>query len=175
MRIAIGQVVGAHGIRGEVRVVPLTDFPERFAALKRVYLEPGGEGEVRVLAARPQKQQWLLQLEGVSDRSAAEKLRGVRLTVPEGELWPLPEGHVYVHQVVGLRAETEAGTAIGVVREVLRLPANDVYVVEQEPPGRLLYVPATREVVRAILPAEGRMVIHPLPGLLEEGDDDAAD
>jgi len=108
----------------------------------------------------------LLKLGGCDDRNAAEGLRGLLVQVPVDDAVPLEEGEYYHFQIVGLRVETDAGELLGRVVEVLETGANDVYVV-RGPRGEVL-LPAVESVVDVLDPAAGRMVVHLLPGMLEE-------
>jgi 16S rRNA processing protein RimM len=161
--ITVAKIVSAHGVRGELRAYPETDFPERLRPGRAVYIAgvPAPRWS-RIRSARPGKPPLLLvRLDGVDGRDAAEALRGGELQVAAADLPPLPEGSYYLHQIVGLRVLTEEGRELGVVTDVEQPGGNDVYVV-----GPYL-IPAVREVVREIDLAGGRMVIRPLPGLLE--------
>ncbi len=167
----VGQVTAPHGHRGEVRVYPLCDRPERLAQLREVSLHWPREGRrqpARVESARPHRGMAVVKLQGVDDMNGAEALRGAYLEVAREEVPPLPPGRYYVFQIVGLAVYTTDGQHLGTVVDVLDLPANDVYVVRPEGRGaRDLLVPALRQVVREIDVAGGRMVIEPLPGLLD--------
>jgi len=109
---------------------------------------------VRVQRARPHKNLWLLKLRDVNTPEEAEALRGAQAMVPAEKAEPLPEGHFYLHDVIGLRAVTADGEELGTVTDVLRSPANDVYVV-----GSLL-IPAVKAIIDRIDPAAGLLVIH---------------
>ncbi|MDI6870331.1 MAG: ribosome maturation factor RimM [Bacillota bacterium] len=169
--VAIGEIVAPHGLRGEVRVLPLTDFPERFETTGRVLLgPPGGEpagAPVAVERARRQGRLVLLKLAGVDSVEAAESLRGRLLFVPRQEVVPLPEGRFYVFDLVGLLVVTEDGAPLGKLVAVLDNPANDLFVVRPPGGGRDILLPALKSVVREIDLAGGRMVVSPLPGMLE--------
>jgi 16S rRNA processing protein RimM len=163
--LIIGRITRPHGVRGEVKVQPETDFPERFAALRRVLLQRGADDvrEAVVESVRRQGETVLLKVAGVDDPGAARALQGVAVAVPWEERVPLPEGQFYVAEVVGLRVRTEAGEVLGTVAEVLRTPAHDVYRVEGES-GEVL-VPATREVVRVVDLGRGEVVVALPEGL----------
>lgn len=171
--IAIGRVVSAFGRRGEVKVLPLTDFPERFSVTARVYVggeaaaTPYGEGLAAfgVERSRPHKGAVLLKLSGVDSIGEAEKLRGKLLWVPEEEAWPLPKGHYWVHDVIGLRVFSTDGHPVGRVEEVIRTPANDVYVVRNG--GRETLIPAVKEAVQRIDLEEGVMTVSSSAGMVE--------
>ncbi|MDR7417263.1 MAG: ribosome maturation factor RimM [Armatimonadota bacterium] len=163
--LRIGTITRPHGLRGEVRVLPDTDFPDRFQALRRV-LVAGPEGEVpyEVESVRPHGRFFLVKLRGVEDREAAEALRGRELRIPGEEATPLPEGTYYVADILGLEVRTEDGEVLGWVREVLRTGANDVYVVAG---NREILLPAIEEVVREVNLEARCMVVRLLPGLVD--------
>jgi 16S rRNA processing protein RimM len=108
----------------------------------------------------------LLKLAGCDDRDAAEALRGMLVQVPIEHAVQLEEGEYYQHQVVGLEVETVDGEPLGRLVEVLETGANDVYIV-LGPRGEIL-IPALSAVVQRIDLDDGRMIVHPLPGLLPE-------
>lgn len=168
--LVVGRVVAPFGTKGAVRVRPETDFPERFHDLREVCLElsDGREETRRVQGARITPRGILLSLEGCLDRDQAAALRGAWVKVRESDAVPLGEGEYYVHQIIGLRVVTEEGRDLGQVTEVIRTPANDVYVT----PAAM--VPAVRQVVRRVDLAAGRMVVSlplPLEGEGGEGED----
>lgn len=166
--VTIGVVTAAHGVRGEVRVRPLTDFPDRFLSTERVFLRREEERTPhRVRGARPHgKGEFLLALEGVDDRNAAEGLRRAEVQVPVEEAVPLPPGTYYVFQLVGLDVDTVKGERLGTLRDVMQTGANDVYVVRDDA-GKEVLIPALKEVVVEIDLDGRRIVVDPLPGLLE--------
>lgn len=163
--IAVGRIVAPHGIRGEVRVQPWTDVPDRFRPGMRVYVHPG-PGWTEVESARPFRGGLVLvRLRGVGDRAAAEALRGARLLIRREDRAPLPEGAHYTLDLLGWPVTTPDGVQVGRLRDVLRMPAHDLFEVELSTGGRAL-VPAVRALVR-IDEAERRLVVEPVPGLLE--------
>lgn len=162
--VAIGQVVGPWGVRGEVKVNLHTDFPERFKTTAVVYLGPEAR-PVRVLGSRLHKGQVLLRLEGYTTREAAEALRNLWVQVPRDQVMPLAEGEHYVFDMIGLQVHTTDGRLLGAVTEVLFTDANEVLVVQGEA-GEVL-IPYLSAVVAAEDMAAREIVIHPLPGLLD--------
>jgi 16S rRNA processing protein RimM len=163
--LIIGRVERPHGVRGEVRVAPYTDDPERFTWLKTVYVGEKAMRPVAVEAARFHQGIVLLKLAGYDDRDAAETLRQEWLHVPEEEGIPLEEGEFYLYHLIGLHVYTDEGEQLGELTEVLETKANLVYVVNG-PRGEIL-LPETEEVVQEIDLDAGRMTVHLLPGLLE--------
>jgi 16S rRNA processing protein RimM len=163
--LAVGIVVKAFGIRGEVVVQPLTDLPDRFRKLRTVRLgrSPGETRKMKVAGAVVEKRGVRLRLAEIADRSAAEAIIGEYLFVEPSQRIPLPKGRYYVHEVIGLTVVTETGEEAGRVTDVLKLAAHDVYVVEHH--GREYMIPGVKEFVLAIEPDEGRMRVHLIDGM----------
>lgn len=163
--LAIGKVVRAHGLRGEISVSILTEFPDRFDTTEWVYL--GDEFEAtpyRLEHYRWHQKNILLTLAGVTDRSQAEKLRGQLVQVPLEEAVPLPDGAYYFYQLVGLTVVTTSGDELGTVVDILETGANDVYVVAKA--GREILLPAIDQVVQTIDPEAGVMIVQLIDGLI---------
>lgn len=167
--LAVGQVVGVHGLRGELKVEILTDDPHRFRRLRRVFVGREDEEPVprRLQGYRLHQGRALLKLEGCDDRAAAEALRGMLIQVPFKEALPLQEGEYYEHQIVGLSVWTTAGEHLGSVAEILYTGANDVYVVHSTAPDRReILLPAIVQVVRQVDLDAGRLIVELPDGLL---------
>lgn len=159
-RLIIGRITRPHGVHGEVKVRPETDFPERFARLRRVLLLDERTAAARaagVEGVRRQGEIVLLKLAGVDDVEAARALQGWAVAVPWAERVPLPADSYYLAEVVGLRVRTSSGETLGTVTEVLRTAAHDVYRVSGE--AGEVFIPATREVVRTVDLQRGEMVV----------------
>ena len=155
-RIVIGRVGAAHGIRGELRVIPLTDFPERFAALREVMV---GDELLHIESVKPQGKNFLMRFREYTVREDAQKLTGRLLTVARAEAAPLDEGEYYVFDIVGLTVYDEEDNELGTVENVLRTGSNDVYAVRSED-GREILIPALRKAVRTIDVPNGRMTVR---------------
>jgi len=183
-RIAIGQIVAPRGIKGEVRVLPLTDFPDRFKTLRRAFLGAPWNSAVEVEGARFHQGMALVKIRGIDTRDEAEKLRDVYLEIEEADLVPLGKDEYYLFQIVGLRVFTEEGRALGEVVDVLRTGPNDVYVVREsqpadpgETPGaghrpgtpgaREYLIPAVKEFITGVDLQGKKLVVRPIPGLLD--------
>jgi 16S rRNA processing protein RimM len=163
--LAVAHVVGVHGIRGDLRCVLLTDFPDRFKRGLRIFL--GDEHSPHeVERARLERNRVVLKLNGVDSRTDAEALRGATIFVAEGDAVRLPRGSYFWHQIIGLRVRTAGGKVLGTVAEIIETGSNDVYVVRRSPPdsGELL-LPAIKDVVRKIDLARGEITVELLEGL----------
>jgi 16S rRNA processing protein RimM len=163
--LAIGRIVRAHGLQGEVSIAVLTDFPERFETTEWVFL--GNEFEAtayRVESYRWHKKNILLTLAGVSDRTQAEKLRGQFVQVPLEEAVPLPEGTYYLYQLIGLEVTSTTGEFLGVITDIIETGANDVYIVEKD--GQKILLPAIPDVVKTVDTLKGVMIVQVIDGLI---------
>jgi 16S rRNA processing protein RimM len=165
-RVTIGQISRVRGVRGEMVVIPLTDDPQRFLDLDRVTVTKEGDiGEFVVEGAREFKGKVLLRLKQVDGPEQAQKLVGGFIEIQPEQVVKLPEGRYFVFDIIGLEVVTTEGRRIGKIKEVLSLPANDVYVVDGE--ERQYDIPAIKEIVKKIDLQKGRMIIQPSEGLLE--------
>jgi len=162
--VVIGEIVSPFGRRGEVKVRPETDSPERFDELEEVCVGRGKAGGrvFEIEAVRHHKRAVLIKFAGIDDISAAETLRGSEVRIRESEVAPLEEDEYYVHDIIGLDVVTTEGESLGKVREIVRSPANDVYVTERA------MIPAVKEFVVSIDLREKKMVVRPIEGMVRE-------
>lgn len=166
----IGIIVKPQGIKGEMRVLPTTDDPTRFALLigHEISIKTGVKTTTHKLtAARQQKGIVIIKLESITDRNAAERLVKSTILIPPEKALPLSSDEYYIRDLIGLKAETEAGEYLGKIASVLSTNANDVYVIEEES-GESFMVPAIKDVVIKVLIQEGKIIIRLLEGLKEE-------
>ena len=158
--MVVGVVTGAWGVRGAVKVDPLTYTDRRFEPGSVVYL---AGAPTRVLDSRRSKRTIILALDGVVDRNVAESLRGTELTIAPDQLEALPEGSYYHFDIVGMDVYTEEGERLGAVKEIIVTGGNDVYVVGGAP--RDILIPALRDVVLDIAKERNRMTVRLPEGL----------
>ncbi|MCG8401972.1 MAG: ribosome maturation factor RimM [Firmicutes bacterium] len=163
--IDIGKIVNTRGHRGEVRVLPLTDFPERFLGMKSVLLEIEGRVEARAVEKTYKHGKFvIIKFAGIDDMDAAQSLKNTFLKITREELTSLPEDSYYIFDILGLEVYTTGDRHLGRVKDVIQTGANDVYVVEGASPRPLL-IPALRRVVLDINIKEGKMVVELPEGL----------
>lgn len=159
--LAIGRVVGAHGIQGEVKLEIYSDAPERLLDLRRVYfnddLTPRRLSGVRLHGGRNQA---LLRFPDVTTRDAAEALRGTIVRIAGSQAKPLEDGEFYHYQLLGLSVYNEAGQQLGTLADIIEAGEVDVYVV-RDAQGHEQLFPALNDVVLEIDPQAGRMVVRP--------------
>ena len=172
--VMIGRIVRPHGVRGEVVVESLSDFPDRFAGLTRVVLlapDEAGDSpprEVTVRGVKSHRSGAILRFAGTETIEEADAMRGMLIGVPREEAVPLQPGEFYAFQLIGLAVVTTGGERLGTLREVLHYPAHDVYEVWDEARGREVLLPAAANVVRDVDLERGVMVVELLEGLVDD-------
>ncbi len=164
--VVIGEIVKPHGIKGELRVYPLTHDPSRFKKLSQVTLMKGGQSRLfSVIGARVQSGMVYLSLDGISSIEDVEKYRGWEIHIDPSEVQPLPEGEWYHFELEGM-AVYEGETHLGTLTSVLETGANDVYLVNGKK-GEIC-IPALKSVVKKVDVPNKRMEVVLPPGLLED-------
>ncbi|MBR2406265.1 MAG: 16S rRNA processing protein RimM [Clostridia bacterium] len=160
-----GEIVGTHGVRGEVRVYPECDSPEVLAGLKKLYFDNGARA-VRI-KARAHKNMALIKLEGVDTVEAAAALRGQMLYLDRHDL-KLPRGTYFIADLIGLSVvDDDNGTVYGECTDVSQTGSNDVYHL-RTPEGREVLIPAIPEVIRKVDVDGGVIRIFPMLGLFDD-------
>ena len=164
--VLVGTITGAHGIRGEVKLKSFTADPQAIAAYSPLATAAGQRVEITGL--RPQKDDLIAVLKGVTDRNAAEALKGTDLFVPRAALPEPEEGEVYVHDLIGLPVLLADGSRLGAITGVENYGAGDLIDVKVEGRGDTVLIPFTKGYV---LEADGDKLVVDLPeGFLEEGE-----
>jgi len=159
--IAVGRVLAPWGVKGEVKVEVLTDFPDRFAPDEEVYV--GGRA-VTIEGCKWHRGRAILKLVTIDSVEDAQKLSGQFLEIPQSRLRPLPQDEYYQFQLLGLEVWTTDGEFLGRIARILPTGNNDVYVVPLTR-GEVL-IPATEDVVKSVDIDNGRMTIEAVKGLL---------
>ncbi len=154
--IAVAKILSPHGVRGEVKLLPLTDFPHRFAQTE--YLLLADRSKLYLESVRMLKNTIVAKFCGMDIPEDWIPFRNKELFVTEDNLMPLPPGQYYIHQIVGLEVVDEQKKIIGRVADVLQTGSNDVYVIKT-PEGDELLLAAIESVVREIDIAAGRMSV----------------
>ncbi len=162
----IGLIMGAFGIKGEVRILSLNDEPERFKGLDELILTQSEKTDLTftIEKVRVHKKHVLVKFREVKDRTEAEKLKGTYVRLSGSELTVTEEARIDNEKLIGLQVITKSGDSLGVLEEVIQTGANDVYGVRNGEKSILL--PAISDVIIEIDLEGGRMVVDPLPGLL---------
>jgi 16S rRNA processing protein RimM len=155
-KIVIGRIGAPHGVRGEVRIAPLTDFPDRFNNLKAAYVDGGGKLEVETI--RYNNQAVIAKFKGIDSRDKADALKNRLLRVDRSEVPPLNDGEYYSFDIIGLNVFDENGKSLGRIKQILKTGSNDVYAAENAD-GEQTLIPALKKVVTDINLAAGTMTV----------------
>lgn len=165
-KIRAGQIVNVHGLKGEVKVYPLTDDIERFRQIRYLFL--GEEDRKRTIqSVKYHKNMVILKLEGIDSVEEAEKIRERYLFIDRPNLRELQEDEYLIADLIGLKVYDMQENYIGLLDEVLTYSANDVYVIVSEM-GKKSMVPAVKRFVVQIDVHRGRMIIDPIEGMIEK-------
>lgn len=167
----VGKIVNTHGIKGEVRVISNTDFPEeRYKPGNTLYLflqhvkEPK---KVTVSSHRIHKQFNLLAFEETPSLTEVEPFKNAIIKVPETDLSELGDNEYYFYEIIGCTVFSEEGKKIGTVKEILTPGANDVWVISRNE-GKDVLIPYIEEIVKEVNIREKMIKIHVMEGLLDE-------
>ncbi len=168
-KLQIGVITGTHGIRGLVKVLPVTDDPKRFTELDTVYLrrKDGREQILKISSARLHKNNVLLGFEGYEDINQVEDMKGCELLIDRDKAAPLENNEYYFADLIGMRVErvTDSGTELlGELAEIMETGANDVFVVKRVEGGEVL-IPSIADCIREVDVDNGKMLVTLLPGM----------
>jgi len=171
LRLVVGRIGKAQGLKGEVTIELRTDDPElRFAPGTVLDTEPKARGPLTVDRFRMQGPRLILGFAGFDDRTKAETLRNTLLSTEiDPAVLPEDPDEFYDHQLVGLRVVTTDGQPVGIVREMIHLPAQDLFAVRRKD-GREVLIPFIAEFVPEVDIAARLVRVDPPPGLLELAD-----
>lgn len=166
--VAIGRIVKTFGVRGEVKVLSLTDVPGRFESLTRVLLEaPSGRTlPAAVTSRRVDRDGFVLGFDALSSPEAAAAFRGGFVKIPRPQPPSLPEGQFFEYDLVGMTVGDEGGTVLGTIEDIMSTPANHVFVVRKD--GREWLIPATRSAVASVDVAGRTMTVRRGEGWVDE-------
>ncbi len=166
-RLQVGVITSTHGVRGEVKVFPTTDDPNRFKRLKEVILDAGKEELVlEIEGVKFFKQFVILKFKGYDNINDIEKYRQKSLYVTRKNAVRLKKDEYFVADLVGMKVVDEQNAEIGVLKQVMETGANDVYVIDMTD-GRELLLPAIKQCVLSVDMENSVMTVHILDGLLD--------
>ncbi len=159
--ITIGQIIAPWGVKGQLKVKIITDFPERFSPSSKVYLD---RQPVTIKSTIWQKDRVIIELDHIDSAQAAQRLRGQPKEIHRSQLNTLPRGQYYHFQLIGLEVGTAQGEHLGNISKILTTAGNDIYVVNGAR-GEIL-IPAVEDVIKSVELDKGRIVIEAIEGLL---------
>jgi 16S rRNA processing protein RimM len=172
--VVVGVVTGVHGLRGDVSIQNRSDNPDRWTPGGTVLREDGATLTIEM--SRRQGRRLIVKFAGVGDRTAAEGLRGAVLVVPESWLPELAEGEWWAYQLEGCEVRTASGRVLGIVKEVIPNPANDLWVAVDDE-GNETLIPALADLLLDIDVNARTIVVRDVPGLTapEEAQEETED
>ena len=163
----VGKIINTHGIDGEVRVFRISDFDDRFAIGKTLYVENNNQLIPLIIEGhRKHKQYELLHFKNYDRIEDVEPFKGTYLKIKEDQLTNLQEGEYYYHEIIGCQVFTTDGAELGKVDHILSPGANDVWVIKQEH-GKELLIPYIKDIVKKVDIDDKKVIIEPMEGLLE--------
>ncbi len=163
--ITIGKITKQHGNKGELKVLPLTDFPERFNYLETVFLDNGQNTvQKKVERTRSHKKFIILKLDGVNNIGQAIVYKDYLLKVPDTELIPLREDQYYIYKLIGYKVYIKEGELLGSVKDIRKTGGTDIFIIKNE--QKEYMIPAAKEFM-TIDKGSHKIVINPIPGLLD--------
>lgn len=165
-QLQVGVISSTHGVRGEVKVFPMTDDVTRFRQLKKVYLDTGREMlPLEIQNVKFFKQFAILKFKGIDNINDIEKYRGKSLMIDREDAVDLDEDEYFIADMIGMKVYTEDGSEFGTLKDVMETGANDVYIIDSPEYGEVL-IPAIRECILDVDMDEDRMTIHLMEGLV---------
>lgn len=166
-RIRIGKILKPRGVRGEVKILPLSDIPGRFDQLDEVYVEMNSDETwtLMIEEVKSYKGCVYLRFQGLDSVEAVEALRGKYLQVDQAQSPELPENEFYHFEIIGAAVYTEDEQYLGTVREILETGAHDILIVQGD--EREYLIPLHPDLVTQIDRKAARITVHPLEGLFD--------
>lgn len=162
--LKVGKIVNMHGIKGDLKVLPLTDYMERFEELDWVYID-GNDERFYIKNVRYMPTVVLLSFKGYEDINLVKRFKDKYLFIDGNQRRDLPEDTYYIADIVGLDVYTIKGEYIGRVKDIIQTSSNDVYVIEGEG-NREIMIPAVEEFIPEICLGEGKIIIDPIEGMV---------
>lgn len=164
----VGKIINTHGIKGELKVLPQTDFPDvRFAQGSKLPFFLSGQSDFTLLtveSSRLHKNVYIIKFTELNDINDAEKYKGGILRVPKDALVDLAEDEYYYHEIVGCQVFTDEDEELGTITEILSPGANDVWVVTPQK-GKPILIPVIDDVLLNVDVNSKQVKVHLLEGL----------
>ena len=164
-KLKVGRIVNTHGIKGGLKVTPLTDDLERFEELDWVYIE-GEEGKFYINRVQYQKNNAIITFKDLYDINLVEKYKTKFLYIDESQKRELPEDTFYISDIIGLEAYTVDNVYLGKVKDILQAGSNEVYIIANED-GKEHLIPSVKEFIPVIDIEGGKIIVDPIEGMIE--------
>lgn len=161
----IGQIVKVQGLKGDMRVYPLTDYKERFEELDWVYISDDTKTKYEIEKVRYKGNVVILKIKGIDTINDAEKLIKKYLKIPRENARELEDDEYFISDLIGIKAYTVDGEYVGVLNDVLQTGANDVYLIKNDENKEIL-IPAIKKFVPELSIKDKKMIIDPIEGMM---------
>lgn len=165
--LQVGKIVNTFGLKGEVKVIPLTDSPDRFSELDYVLLEDNLTQKLTIERYRIKDNIVIMKFKEISSIDEAQKLKNRFLVIERERAKKLPESTYFICDIIGLEVYDLDGRKLGKVKDVLQTGSNDVYVCKSYIGKKDLLIPALKDIVKEVNIEQGYMKIKVIEGLLD--------
>ena len=168
--LQIGKIVNTHGIRGELKIITLTDDPKRFDKLKQAYISPDISGNMEkynVEKVRYHKNFVYIKFKEITNINDAEKFKNSYVIIDRKDAVDLPEDSFFICDLIGMDVYEESGEVVGKLKDVLKTGSNDVYIVKRKK-GKDILIPALKSVVKDVSIENKKMVVSLPEGLVDD-------
>ena len=163
--LRVGKIINTHGIKGGLKVIPLTDYDERFEELEWVYIE-GLKDKFYITSVSYQKSNLIINFKGYQDINLVEKFKGKYLLIDETQRRELPEDTFYISDIIGLEVYTVENQYLGKVKDVIQAGSNEVYLIQSQE-GKEIMIPSVKEFIPEIDLEKKRITVNPIEGMIE--------
>jgi len=165
--LQVGKIVNTFGLKGELKVIPLTDDIKRFSELDYVLVEDDLSIKLKIETFRVQNSTIIVKFKGINTIDDAKKLKNRFIVIERERAKKLPDGAYFICDIIGLEVYDIKGKKLGKVKDVLKTGSNDVYICQSYIGNKDILIPALKEVVKEIDIENGYMRIKPIEGLLD--------
>ena len=162
--LKVGKIINTHGIKGNLKVFPLTDYMERFEELNWVYID-GNDEKFYIKDVKYMPTVVLLSFKGYENIDSVEKFKDKYILIDESQRRNLPEDTYYIADIIGLDVYTVKNEYIGKVKDIIQTSSNDVYVIEGGN-NKEIMIPAVEEFIPEVCLKEGKIIIDPIEGMI---------
>lgn len=166
--LQVGKIINTHGVRGELKVLPLTDDPMRFKKLKKVYYEKNESYEILTISdVKYFKNNVILKFNEIDNLDMAESYKGSYILVDRKDAVKLPADSYFISDIIGCSVYEENENKLGIVVDVFETGSNDVYEIKNDN-GKEILIPALKEVVKEVLVDKKKIIVSLPRGLIED-------
>lgn len=162
--LKVGKIINTHGIKGNLKVFPLTNYMERFEELDWVYID-GNDEKFYIKDVKYMPTVVLLSFKGYENIDSVEKFKDKYILIDESQRRNLPEDTYYIADIIGLDVYTVKNEYIGKVKDIIQTSSNDVYVIEGGN-NKEIMIPAVEEFIPEVCLKEGKIIIDPIEGMI---------